>query len=104
MSPIEPQYACIFDLPVPEQSSFDCTGFTGSNRAICQADDGTYGSTQYRGKAYPGVRELQVLRGVGANATVASICARNVQTESRNDYGYRPVLRQILDRLRVGLN
>jgi hypothetical protein len=104
MAPMEPQYACIFDLPTPEQGSIDCTGFTGSNRAICQADDGTYGSTQYRGKSYPGVRELEVLRGVGENAIAASICARNLTDETRDDFGYRPVLRQILDRLRVGLN
>jgi hypothetical protein len=103
-APMEPQYACIFDLPTPEQGSIDCTGFTGSNRAICQADDGTYGSTQYRGKSYPGVRELEVLRGIGENAIPASICARNLQDETRDDFGYRPVLRQILDRLRVGLN
>jgi hypothetical protein len=102
-APSELQYACIFDLPKPE-STFDCPGFSGSNRAICQAADGTYGSTQYRAKAFPGLRELEVLRGVGKNAIVASICSRNVKSEERDDYGYRPALRQILDRLRVGLN
>ncbi|HVW26990.1 MAG TPA: hypothetical protein VHC69_16605 [Polyangiaceae bacterium] len=103
-APVEPQYDCIFDLTTPEQYSADCTFFSGSHRAICQADDGSYGSTQYRGKSYPGVRELQVLRGVGHNAVAASICARNVTDDSRDDFGYRPVLTQILDRLRVGLN
>jgi hypothetical protein len=104
MAPMEPQYSCIFELPVPEESASDCTRFTGSNRAICQADDGSYGPTQYRGKSYPGVRELQVIEGVGANAIPASICVRNLTDDTRDDYGYRPVLRQILDRLRVGLN
>ncbi len=103
-APVEPQYACIFDLPTPEQGSADCNFFSGSDRAICQADDGTYGTVQYRGKAYPGVRELTVLRGVGDNAIPASICARNLKDDSRDDFGYRPVLTQILDRLRVGLN
>jgi hypothetical protein len=103
-APMEPQYACIFDLPEPEQSSFDCTVFTGKDRPICQAGDGSYGSTQYRGKSYPGIRELEVMHGVGANAIPASICVRNLVDDSRDDYGYRPVLRQILDRLRVGLN
>jgi hypothetical protein len=91
-------------LPAPEPGSADCSFFTGEDRAICQADDGTYGSTQYRGKSYPGVRELEVLRGVGKNAIAASICARNLQDDSRDDFGYRPVLTQILNRLRVGLN
>jgi hypothetical protein len=103
-APVEPQYTCIFDLTTPEQGSADCSFFSGSDRAICQAADGTYGSTQYRGKAYPGVRELQVLRGIGENAIAASICARNLTDESRDDFGYRPVLTQILDRLRVGLD
>jgi hypothetical protein len=105
MAPMEPQYACIFDLPQPEQGAIDCTSaFTGGKRAICQADDGSYGTTQFRGKSYPGVRELEVLRGVGNNAIPASICVRNLFDATREDYGYRPVLRQILDRLRVGLN
>jgi hypothetical protein len=103
-APLEPQYDCIFKLPTPEQDSADCTFFSGSDRAICQADDGSYGSTQYRGKSYPGVRELEVLRGVGHNAIAASICARNLTDDGRDDFGYRPVLTQVLDRLRVGLN
>ena len=103
-APMEPQYSCIFDLPLPEQSSSDCSSFTGGNRAICQAEDGTYGPTQYRGKSYPGVRELQVIKGVGANAIPGSICVRNLTDETRSDFGYRPVLRGILERLRGGLN
>jgi hypothetical protein len=90
-------------LPTPE-SSFECQGFGGSNRSICQNADGTYGNQQHRAKAYPGLRELDVLKGVGKNAIIASICARNLKSEDQTDYGYRPVLRQVLDRLRFGLN
>lgn len=96
------QYACIFDLPRPV-GSVDCTLPDGDKRAICQAPNGEYGSVQYRGKAYPGIRELQVARGVGNNAIVGSICARNVVDDTRSDYGYRPALKAVLDRLRVGL-
>lgn len=102
--PMDLQYACIFDLPAPVTGSIDCSLFSGTDRAPCQAPDGTYGSTQFRAKAYPGRRELETLQGVGKNAIVASICARNVKDEGRDDYGYRPVLRSILDRLRVGLD
>jgi hypothetical protein len=102
-TPTELQYACIFDLPAPE-SSFDCSGLGGGLRAICQNDDGTYGNTQFRAKAYPGIRELEVLKGVGRNAIVASICSRNMKVETSSDFGYRPVLKQVLDRLRFGLN
>jgi hypothetical protein len=58
---------------------------------------------QYRAKAYPGRRQLEVLEGIGDRAIVASICARNVTDASRQDYGYRPALQSILDRLGEGL-
>jgi hypothetical protein len=98
------QTACIFDLPAPV-SSYECGGF-GSSRlqAVCRAPDGSYGSLQYRGAAYPGLRQLEVLRGLGDHAIVASICARNVDDPSRSDFGYRPALKAILDRLRVGID
>lgn len=102
-APMELQYACIFDLPSPE-SSFDCSQFSGQRRAICQAPDGRYDGQQYRAKAYPGRRELEVLKGIGKNAIVASICSRNLRTDTSSDFGYRPVLEQVLDRLRFGLN
>jgi hypothetical protein len=44
-----------------------------------------------------------VLKGFGDNAIVASICARNLRDASRQDYGYRPALRAILERLSAGL-
>jgi hypothetical protein len=102
-APMELQYACIFDLPQPE-ASYDCSQFSGQKRAICQAPDGRYDGLQYRAKAYPGRRELEVLKGVGKNAIVASICSRNLRTDTSSDFGYRPVLQQVLDRLRFGLN
>jgi len=103
----ELQYACIFPLITPR----DCIGricdchplYPGGNRPLCQAEDGTYGTVQYRAKAYPGLRHLAVLKGLGDNAIVGSICARNVKDPSRSDYGYRPALAALLDRLRAGL-
>ena len=98
----EVQYACIFDLPSPVVQG-ECTVPASGNRAICQDENGIYGTTQFFAKAYPGVRQLQVLSRMGDNAIVASICARNVTDNSRSDFGYRPALSAILDRLRVGL-
>jgi hypothetical protein len=97
------QTACIFELAAAV-SSFECAGFSPSRlQAVCQAPDGSYGSLQYRAAAYPGLRHLEVLRGMGDNAIVGSICARNVSDTSRPDFGYRPALDAILDRLRVGI-
>src|SRR5205823_1600708 len=60
-------------------------------------------TTQRFGKAYPSVRELSVLRGLGKEAVVASLCARNLSDPTRQDYGYRPAFDRIADRLRSSL-
>jgi hypothetical protein len=61
------------------------------------------GTTQYWSKAYPGVRHLEVLEGYGANSIVASICARNVEDDTAADFGYRPAIAAIVDRLKEQL-
>lgn len=102
------QYACIFRLPEPrdcsevEDGSCDCrTG--GNNKPLCEEVPGTSvpGTTQYWAKAYPGLRHLEVLKGYGENAVLASICASNLSEPSRADYGYRPAVTAIVERLRL---
>jgi len=108
-SGIDLQYACIFELPQPRDCSSlgpycDCgSGASGDSKPICQDNRGNYGAIQFRAKAYPGLRQLEVLKGFGNNAIVASICARNVTDSTRQDFGYRPALGAILDRLSAGL-
>jgi hypothetical protein len=103
------QYACIFDLPsmincTEGDPNCDCsTEPGGARRPICQQPEGRYSRIQWGGKAYPGSRPLQVVRELGDQGIAASICARNVRDRTRADYGYRPALRAILDRLRFGL-
>jgi hypothetical protein len=105
----ELQYACIFELPTPRDclnatSHCDCaTDDVPPEKPICQDASGAYGTTQLRAKAYPAIRQLAVLKGMGDNAIVSSICARNVTDPTRQDFGYRPALGAILDRLRGGL-
>jgi hypothetical protein len=76
---------------------------------LCQAADGTYGSTQYYAKAYPGLRELQVLRRFSEvsaysrnNAIAASICPKdlNYANAASAGYGYNPAMRALVDRLK----
>jgi hypothetical protein len=45
------------------------------------------------------LRELQVLKDFGKNAVVASICARNLASPAAQDYGYRPAMDAIVDRM-----
>lgn len=100
------QYACIFDLPQP----IDCTEAIGCDCAnapvnpLCWDEaQQRYGSLQFRGKAYPGIRHLEVLRGMGVGGVVASICPANLSDPDALDFAYRPAVSALLDRLRLNL-
>jgi len=108
------EYACIFPLPQARdcsdparQDACDCSD--GSfDKPLCERQPGVDapGRTQYWAKAYPGLRQLEVLRDYGeasSNAIVASICARNVSDEQRPDFGYRPAMSAIMERLKEQL-
>jgi hypothetical protein len=63
---------------------------------------GTDINSQTGAKAYPGARELQVLKDFGDNAIVGSICPKVVNSAnpvSDPAYGYNPVMLEIADRL-----
>jgi hypothetical protein len=113
------QYACVFDLITPKMcvpTDFDCDCNDGTanqggtvvdmHNPLCQ-DTATnaYGHLQFRGKAYPGVRELQVLKGLGDQAVVASICPSTVApaASGRPDFGYRPAISAIIRQMRPAL-
>lgn len=92
------QYACIFDLPAPNDctgsDSCDCDG--KKDVPLCQSRLSTI---QTKGKAYPTRRELMVAKELGDHAVVASLCAKEVKNAQADDYGYRPAVRAIADRL-----
>jgi len=76
----------------------------GDQNPLCQENaSGAFGKTQYRAKAYPGVRELQVLKGVGNQGIVASICPAQQTDVQAKDYGYRPAIGTIIERLKEAL-
>ncbi len=100
------QYACIFPLPTPRPcnaengDSCDCTAADASYaRPLCDYPNGPNNDgVQRYAKAYPGLRELGVLQGVGDNGIPASICAKHTApaaglTEETDDsYGYNPAV------------
>ena len=106
------QYACTFDLyeridggpPVPtrrtckDSRTCDCDG--KSKPPLCAKDDP---SVQIKGKAYPTRRELMLARELGDHAIVASLCPRQLATPEADDYGYRPAVRAITDRLEASI-
>jgi hypothetical protein len=96
------QYACIFPLPTPQQG---CTGERCECRPeaknpLCQDDQGQYTVQLHRAKAYPGLRELGVLKGVGEQGIVASVCPAQVTAVEQLDFGYRPAIGAIVDQLK----
>jgi hypothetical protein len=104
------QYACIFPLETPRDCSdplnvsCDCSKADNDN-PLCQPDpvDPTKRTYQTHAKAYPGVRELQVLRSLGAQGITASVCPAQLTTDTSPDYGYRPAIGAIVDRLKIAL-
>ncbi len=102
----ELQYACTFDLPEPvecDQASAEqglgCDCYTdelSANRAVCNPPGGgAPTTTQYKGKAYPTLRELRVARELGRRTVVGSVCSRNTSDDTQSDYGYRPIFEAI---------
>jgi hypothetical protein len=94
------QYACIFPLnsATPREcgntSGCDCsTVDQGTNKPLCQ------GTRQIFAKAYPALRELDLMRRLGDRAAVGSICARNPVNQTLTDFGYRPSIRVIGERV-----
>jgi hypothetical protein len=111
------QYSCIFELPTPRQcdgsnaDSCDCTADDQKfDRPLCDFPNGpnTDGIQRYA-KAYPGLRELGVLKGVGDNGIVASICAKHavpaagLAAEADASYGYNPAVAAMGDIIRSRL-
>ena len=103
------QYACIFPLA----QSRDCSGATGG--CDCNAagvngksplcwDGAQYSSVQTSAKAYPGLRQLEVLRDFGDNAIVASICPKEAVDTNNPSFGYNPAVDAIVDRLKEQLS
>ena len=100
------QYACI--MPIPEArdcsvgalASCDCMDPNNDN-PLCEADAATGVPTlQTAAKAYPGLRQLGVLKGLHEQAVVGSICAGQITDPQAPDYAYRPVVASLLDRVK----
>ncbi len=103
------QYACTFELPAPvtcDQAALDagraCDCFEldlPANRALCQPKGGgATGTIQYFGQVYPGLRQLEVLKGVAGHGIVASACPKTAELSSPS-YGYRPAMDALAGRV-----
>jgi hypothetical protein len=110
----ELQLACIFPLlePVPcgdaNADSCECNyDEFDKNSPLCTGVTATADGIQVFAKAYPGRRELDVLRGIGNQAVVTSICPKAVvppsglRPEDDATYGYNPAIDALVRRLRT---
>ncbi|MCK6586305.1 MAG: hypothetical protein L6Q76_01845 [Polyangiaceae bacterium] len=105
----ELQYACT--LPLIEKK--DCAGVAGCDcstvkagapNPLCEKDaSGNQTTIQTHAKAYPGLRQLDVLKELGPQGIVASVCAAQVNDKSRDDFGYRPAIGALVNQLKTAL-
>lgn len=99
------QFACTFPLLSPIECAGDpqCDCVTPEGSPLCQSASGEYTTTQVAGKAFPGLRELEVLKGLQKQAIVASVCPANMDEateEDAEDFGYRPAIGALIDLLK----
>lgn len=109
--PSDLQYACIFPLPEPidcltrnRDDGEPCGCYPDEHDSpICEQQPGAspITTTQWWAPAYPGLRHLDLLQRQGSGGVLASICPRNTQEPSSSDFGYRPALGALLERLQV---
>jgi len=93
------QYACTFPL-LPGATGNECDGGSTDN-PICAPNpaDGGQHTLQIGDKAYPGTRVLGVARGLGERGVLGSICPAQVNDPSAADFGYRPAIQAVIDRM-----
>ena len=127
------EYACIYTLPTPRPCACDSTSSTYASckyqhpNDCCDTafkSDGAggpgdnfdkpecNGMTQIAAKAYPGLREIAVLKDYATskdaaaqgNSIVASICPKDLSSDpSSPGYGYNPAVAALIARLKEKL-
>ncbi|HEX3596614.1 MAG TPA: hypothetical protein VHU80_15995 [Polyangiaceae bacterium] len=70
---------------------------------LCQDAKGAHSTTQGFAKACPGLRELEVIKELGARGLAASICTRNTTDDSKQDFGYRPAIDLMLNQIKQSI-
>jgi len=99
------QYACIFDLAVSRDctdmslSACDCVDPSASN-PLCDPNTKTL---QIGAKAYPGLREIELVKSLGDQGVLTSICPAQINDAAQADYAYRPVVRALVERMATRL-
>ncbi|WP_437730856.1 hypothetical protein [Sorangium sp. So ce1335] len=102
------QFACVFPLR-ESVTNGDCNKAedpADRNSPLCEdRPDGTDSNIQLKAKAYPGLRQLQLIRDLGEQGIVGSVCPAQTKNAGPgdSDFGYRPAIGAIVDRLKTRL-
>jgi hypothetical protein len=103
------QFACTFPLesPVPctmqNARACACNAQEAAQQSpLCEYDMPNSDGIQVRDKAYPSIRELELLRELRSSAVVASVCPKNVIPEGGGpeldpNYGYNPAVSALVE-------
>jgi hypothetical protein len=109
--PNDIEYACIFPLAPPgvDESGGTTSGDCGGNpkdNPLCSPNTNDMGKNtlQTKAKAYPGIKHLAIARGMNSQGIAASICPKQTTDPTQPDFGYRPAVKAIIDRLKQALH
>jgi hypothetical protein len=101
------EYACIYPLAAPKDcstSALGCecddvsAGYTADD-PVCQDASGAYTKSQGYARAFPGTRELEVMKDLGNQSVVASICAKSLSNGASSAFGYNAAMTALVRRL-----
>jgi hypothetical protein len=106
------EYSCIFPLTTPidcsiSTGSCDCNQAASTDNPLCSPNpnDNMQPTLQTSAKAYPGVKNLAIAKGMASQGIVGSICAAQLTSPTNPDgspavdYGYRPAVGALIERL-----
>ncbi|MBX3125298.1 MAG: hypothetical protein KF718_01205 [Polyangiaceae bacterium] len=98
------QYACTFPIEPRDctlvAGGCECTNHGINAKSPLCFDGAEYSSVQRYAKAYPGRRQLDLLRALGSRAAVGSVCPKTLSGSPRDvGYGYNPLFDNLLARL-----
>jgi hypothetical protein len=96
------EYACIFTLQTPRDcsdpsiASCDCSDPKNDN-PLCEPNNLGNRTLQVRAKGYPGLRHLALIKALGPQGVVGSICPKQLDDASAADFAYRPFVSALFD-------
>lgn len=98
------QYACTFNLPTVRKCTKTDPSCDCAKANVIPPLCGNTEGDQIKAKAYPTIREFKVVKALGDQGIIASLCPITLDgSKTANEYGYNPAVAQIIERLKNAL-